>query len=108
MSGKKRPVYKWNDRMLIWIAAAVALIAWELVGIFTRLPGGPLSHLAWYAYGEPWSLRWWLCSGFVNGFLFWCGWHFMFHWPSARELGISVAVVMALSALAWVVMRLVN
>lgn len=86
---------------MIWVVSLLTLTIWELTAVAMNLPGGPLSHFAWWLYGERWSMRWWLAAGFFNGLFFWTAWHFMFHWPALRELGLCIGILMALGAVGW-------
>lgn len=83
----------------------LGLIGYELWAVATGKPGGPLSHLVWWTYGDRWSLRWWLCSMSLNGLGLWAAAHFMFEWPEVRELGITVAVMLALGVVGWWITR---
>lgn len=81
------------------------LLGYELWAVATGKPGGPLSHIIWWVYGERFGVRWWLTAMPTNGFFIWMAAHFMLEWPELRELawcvgvGLLVGVVGALVVL---------
>ena len=77
---------KWSTPWILLLG----LIGYELWAVATSKPGGPLSHLVWWAYGDRWSLRWWLASMSMNGLGVWAAAHFMFERWEVKELGICV------------------
>jgi hypothetical protein len=79
----------------------VPLVGYEVWAILRDVDGGPLSHVVWWAYGDRWSLRWWLISGVVNGLMLWAIAHFMFVWPGLRELALLTAVLVAVGLACW-------
>jgi len=97
---KYRPS-KWSSPWILLLG----LIGYELWAVGTSKPGGPLSHLVWWTYGERWSLRWWLCSSALNGLGLWAAAHFMFEWPEVKELLITVACAVGVGLIGWFVTR---
>jgi hypothetical protein len=88
---------KWSTPWLLLIP----LLGWEIWTVATSKHGGPLSHLVWWAYGDRWSLRWWLASMGMNGLGVWAAAHFMFERWEVKELGICVGVGLWLGLLLW-------
>lgn len=97
---KYRPS-KWSTPWILLLG----LIGYELWAVATSKPGGPLSHLVWWTYGERWSLRWWLCSSALNGLGLWAAAHFMFEWPEVKELLVTVVCAVGIGFVAWFVTR---
>jgi len=88
---------RWSTPWLLLIP----LFGWELWAVITGKPGGPLSHLVWWAYGERYSLRWWVVAQVMNGLGLWAAAHFMFEWPDWRHLLIVLAAGAVTGLLGW-------
>ena len=75
---KSRARYRLTRHSAIWILAALLLIPYEILMVLRGQEGGPLTHVVRWAYGEPWSIRWWLLGWANTGFLLWMPPHFLF------------------------------
>ena len=104
---KREPQYRPSKWSSPW-ALLIPLLGYELWAVATGKQGGPLSHLVWWAYGDRWSLRWWVASMMMNGLGVWAAVHFMFEWPDWRHLLICLVVGLALGLVAWGVPQLVT
>lgn len=82
---RDRRTYKVTRWSIPWLAL-IPLIGWELWTIQQAKPGGPLSHVVWWALGDLYSVRWWLLGWPLAGFLLWAAVHFLLQWPGPREL----------------------
>jgi len=96
---KYRPS-KWSSPWILLLP----LLGWELWTVATGKAGGPLSHLVWWAYGDRYSLRWFLMSMSMNGLGVWAAAHFMFERWEVRELGFCVGIGLVLGLVGWLLM----
>jgi len=88
---------KWSSPWILLLP----LLGWELWTVATGKAGGPLSHLVWWAYGDRYSLRWFLMSMGMNGLGVWAAAHFMFERWEVRELGYCVGIGLILGMVGW-------
>jgi hypothetical protein len=91
-------------RLTWWSAPWALLLApiwYELYTIREGKPGGPLSHVVWWALGEQYGARWWLIGFPLAGFFVWVIAHFLFEWPAVRELGFCVGAGLIVGLLGW-------
>lgn len=88
---------KWSSPWILLLP----LLGWELWTVATGKAGGPLSHLVWWAYGDRYSLRWFLMSMGMNGLGVWAAAHFMFEKWEVRELGFCVGIGLILGLIGW-------
>jgi hypothetical protein len=99
---KRQPGYRLTRYSIPWLIL-LPLIGYELVMVQQGRMGGPLSHVVWWAYGERWSLRWWLLACSMAGFFAWVVWHFAMETPALRELGILVGAGLLIGLLGWLI-----
>jgi hypothetical protein len=99
---KRQPKYRLTRWSLPWLIL-LPVVGYELVMIQQGRMGGPLSHVVWVAYGDRWSLRWWLLSCAFTGLAVWTCAHFAFESPALRELGILVGLGLLVGLLGWLI-----
>lgn len=88
----KAPAYRLSRYSILWIAAAVLLIPYEIVMVVKGHEGGPLTHVVKWAYGAEFSLRWWLLGWANTGFLLWLAPHMLFEGFGLKALLTFVGV----------------
>jgi len=102
---KERARYRLTRYSVLWIAAALLLVPYEIVMVATGKDGGPLTHVVKWAYGDEWSLRWCLLGWANSGFIAWMVPHFLFEgWGLSRLLTL-VGAGLVLGALAYLITR---
>lgn len=84
--------YRLTKYSVLWIAAAIVLIPYEIAMIVQGKDGGPLTHVVKWAYGEPGSVRWWLLGCSNSGFLLWLVPHFLLEDFGLKPLLLLVTV----------------
>lgn len=95
---KRRLRYRLTKASIVWFAAALLLVPYELLCIARGVDGGPLTHVVKWSYGDHGSARWWLL-GFANsGFLAWMIPHFLFEGFGLRALAAFVIAGLAVGA----------
>lgn len=102
---KKRAAYRITRASLVWIVAAILLVPYELLMIARGTEGGPLTHVVKWAYGEPYTARWWLLGWANTGFLAWLLPHFLWEGWGVRSLLVMVGVGFMVGAVGLAVTR---
>ena len=102
---KVRARYKVTRASLVWFAAALLLLPYEILCIARGVEGGPLTHVVKWAYGEQGSARWWLLGWANTGFLLWMPPHFLFDGPGLRSLLVLVCLGLAVGAVGYLITR---
>jgi len=96
---KVRARYRVTRASVVWFAAALLLVPYEVLCIARGVDGGPLTHVVKWAYGDQYGARWWLLGWPTSGFIAWMVPHFLFDGWDLRALllfvgaGILVGVV---------------
>lgn len=105
LDAKVRARYRITRASLVWFAAALLLVPYEILCVARGVDGGPLTHVVKWAYGEPQSARWWLL-GFANtGFLAWLLPHFLFEGWGIRSLLTLVGLGLLTGAAGYFITR---
>lgn len=104
-TSSKAPAYRLTRYSILWIAAAVLLIPYEIVMVVKGHEGGPLTHVVKWMYGEPLSVRWWLLGWAHTGFLCWLPPHFLFEGWGLRALLTLVGLGLLIGVVGWLVTR---
>lgn len=88
-----------------WLPMLGFPIWYELEMIRRGEMGGPLSHIFWWAYGDRFTLRWWMLACTVAGFFLWTAVHFAFVTPGLRALLIMLGVGALVGVTGWLFTR---
>lgn len=83
-----------------WVWTIVGAVAYELVMLVIGQRGGALSHIVWWAAGEPYTWRWAGVLAPIVGLLLWCVPHFVFEWGTGWELFVIVVAAFTLLGVA--------
>ena len=102
---KERARYRLTRYSLLWIAAAILLIPYEIVMVAQGHDGGPLTHVVKWCYGDQGSLRWWLLGWASTGFFLWMPPHFLFEGVGLKQLLTLVGLGLAIGAVGYLFTR---
>jgi hypothetical protein len=102
---KRRLRYRLTKASVVWFAAALLLVPYELLCIARGVDGGPLTHVVKWAYGQPQSARWWLLGFASSGFLAWMIPHFLFEGWGLRALLAFVGAGLAVGVTGYLLTR---
>lgn len=97
--------YRLTRYSVLWIAAAVLLIPYEVAMIVLGHEGGPLTHVVKWAYGDPGSARWWLLGWATSGALLWLVPHFLWEGFALRALLVCTGTGLVLGAVGMLATR---
>lgn len=101
-----RDRYRLTPYSIPWLVVfGLLLIPYELVMVARDEPGGPLTYVVRWAYGEPLSIRWWLLGWSVTGFLLWLPPHFLFESVGLRWLIGLVLAGLVVGVAGWLFTR---
>lgn len=93
---KKADLYRITRYSTVWIVAALLLIPYELWMIVRGEPGGPLTHVVKWMYGEPFTPRWYMLGWASTGFIAWLIPHFLFEGFGLASLLLFVGFGLAI------------
>lgn len=99
----KLATYRLTRYSLFWLLVIPTAVGYELWALLNRKDGGPMSHVVWWLYGDPHSLRWHLVGGALTGFWLWLPWHFLYRWPDQWHLLALCALGLLLGAAGYVI-----
>lgn len=96
---KSQQFYRLTRYSIVWIVALLLLVPYEIVMVVRGEPGGPLTHVVKWAYGDPYSVRWWLLGLPTTGFILWCAPHFLFEGWGVKSLLTLVGLGLLIGAI---------
>ena len=105
LDAKVRARYRVTKASLVWFAAALLLIPYEILCVAKGVEGGPLTHVVKWAYGPEQSARWWLLGWPVSGFIAWTVPHFLFDGLGLRSLILFVGLGLAVGAVGYLITK---
>jgi len=83
-----------------WVITIAGAVVYELAMLAWGHKGGALSHVVWWAMGDPYTWRWAAVGAPILGLLAWCVPHFAFQWGEGLHLLIIIGAVFIIMATA--------